>query len=135
MFGERKAEASRFDSHLQMLVSCISQLVSRQNLLPQVTEQIMRPRFEHLEIEFKQMLDAFAECFREGDCSREFPTVDGALTAMDHAAQQIRDRNLLGKLSPEAALRVLDLVDGENSRKGNLRTLHRRLMDASAANW
>jgi hypothetical protein len=96
---------------LQMLVSCISQLGSRQNLLPQVTEQIMRPRFEHLEIEFKQMLDAFEECFREGDCSREFPTVDGALTAMDHAAQQIRDRNLLGKLSPEASLRVLDLVD------------------------
>lgn len=96
---------------LQMLVSCISQLGSRQNLLPQVTEQIMRPRFEHLEIEFKQMLDAFGECFREGDCSREFPTVEGALTAMDHAAQQIRDRNLLGKLSPEASLRVLDLVD------------------------
>jgi hypothetical protein len=44
---------------LQMLVSRISQLVSRRNLLPQVTEQIMRPRFEHLEIEFKQMLDAF----------------------------------------------------------------------------
>jgi uncharacterized membrane protein YccC len=96
---------------LQMLVSRINQLVSRQNLLPQVTEQIMRPRFEHLEIEFKQMLDVFEECFREGDCSREFPTVDGALTAMDHAAQQIRDRNLLGKLSPEASLRVLDLVD------------------------
>ena len=57
------------------------------------------------------MLDAFAECFREGDCSREFPTVDGALTEMDHAVQQIRDRNLLGKLSPEASLCVLDLVD------------------------
>jgi hypothetical protein len=63
-------------------------------------------------------LDAFGECFREGDCSREFPTVDGALTAMDHAAQQIRNRNLLGKLSPEASLRVLDLVD-------RYRTAHR----------
>jgi hypothetical protein len=56
-------------------------------------------------------LDAFAECFGEGDCSREFPTVDGALTEMDHAVQQIRDRNLLGNLPPEASLRVLDLVD------------------------
>ncbi len=44
------------------------------------------------------MLDAFAECFREGDCSRELPTVDGALTEMDDAVQQIRDRNLLGNL-------------------------------------
>ena len=106
---------------LQMLVSCISQLISRRhvlhslgeggNLPPEITEQILRPHFEQLAIEFKQMLDAFAECFREGDCSREFPTVDGALTEMDHAVQQIRDRNLLGKLSPEASLCVLDLVD------------------------
>ena len=96
---------------LQMLVSCISQLISRRNLLPEITEQILRPQFEHLEIAFKQMLDAFAECFREGDCSREFPTVNGALTEMDHAVQQIRDRSLSGKLPPEAALCVLDLVD------------------------
>ena len=71
----------------------------------------MRPRFEHLEIEFTQMLDACAECFREGNCSREFPAVDGALTKIGHAVQQIRDRDLLGNLSPETSLRVLDLVD------------------------
>jgi uncharacterized membrane protein YccC len=106
---------------LQMQVSRIGQLVSDRsvprslgeggNLLPQVTEQIMIPKFEHLEIEFMQMLDAFAECFRDGDCSREFPTVDGALTEMDHAVQQIRDRNLLGTLPAEASLCVLELVD------------------------
>jgi hypothetical protein len=71
----------------------------------------MRPQFKLLEIEFMRMLDAFAECFREGDCSREFPTVAEALTEMDQAVQQIRDRNLLGNLPPEASLRVLDLVD------------------------
>jgi uncharacterized membrane protein YccC len=96
---------------IQMLVSRIGQLVSRQNLLPQVTEQIMTRKFEHLEIEFMQMLDAFAECFRDGDCSRKFPTVDGALTEMDHAVQQVRDRNLLGTLPAEASLCVLDLID------------------------
>ena len=126
---------------LQMLVNRISQLVRRSsalrpmtiprnsegglvslrpvlrslgeggNLLPQVAEQIMRPQFKLLEIEFMRMLDAFAECFREGDCSREFPTVAEALTEMDQAVQQIRDRNLLGNLPPEASLRVLDLVD------------------------
>ncbi|SRR6266566_6296804 len=34
-----------------------------------------------------------------------------ALTEMDHAVQQIRDRNLLASLPLEASLRVLDLVD------------------------
>ena len=41
---------------------------------------------------------------RVSDCRR-------GLTEMDHAVQQIRDRNLLGNLPPEASLRVLDLVD------------------------
>ena len=106
---------------LQMLGSRINHLGSPRpvlrspdeggNLLPEVAEQIMRPQFEHLEIEIIRVLDAFAECFREGDCSREFPTIDGALAEMDHAIQQIRDRNLLGDLPTEASLRVLDLVD------------------------
>jgi hypothetical protein len=30
---------------------------------------------------------------------------------MDHVVQQIRDRNLLGELPPEASLRLLDVVD------------------------
>jgi uncharacterized membrane protein YccC len=86
-------------------------LVSRRKLLPEITEEIMTPQFERLEIEFTQMLDAFADCFRQGNCRRELPAVSGALAEMDHAVQQIRDRNLLGDLPPEASLRVLDLVD------------------------
>jgi hypothetical protein len=96
---------------LQTLISRISQLVSRRNLLPEITEQILTPQFERLEIEFKQMLDAFTGCSREGDCSREFPTVHGALTEMDRAVQQIRDRNLLADLPAEVSLRFLDVVD------------------------
>ena len=106
---------------LEISVRRISQLGSRRpvlgspgeggNLLPEVAEQIMKPQFEHLEVEIMRMLDAFAECFLEGDCSREFPTVDRALTEMDHAFQQMRDRNLLGNLPTDASLRVLDLVD------------------------
>ena len=104
-----------------MLVSCISQLISRRNLLPEITEQILRPQFEHLEIAFKQMLDAFAECFREGDCSREFPTVNGALTEMNHAVQQIRDRSLSGKLPPEAAGRELSSAKIIGKKRVHLR--------------
>jgi hypothetical protein len=79
--------------------------------LPEIAEQVLKLQFERLEIEFKQMLDAFAECFRQGDCRLQLPTVRGALTEMDHAIQLIRDRNLLAGLSFEAPLRVLDLVD------------------------
>jgi uncharacterized membrane protein YccC len=96
---------------LQTLTIRISQLVSRRNLSPEITEQILTPQFERLEIEFKQMLDAFAKCFREGDRAREFPTLQGALSEMDHATQQIRDRNLLEKLPYERSLRLLDLLD------------------------
>jgi hypothetical protein len=115
---------------LQMLVSRIGQLVSGQPVLrsldeggsvsPQVTEQIITPKCEYLEIEFMQILDAFAECFRDGDCRREFPTVDGALTEMDHAVQQIRDRNLLGTLPPEASLCALELADRYHAIAGGL---------------
>ena len=73
--------------------------------MPEIIEQILKPQFECLEIEFKQMLDAFAECFRQGDCGRQLPTVRGALTEMDDALQQIRDRNMLAGLTFEAPLR------------------------------
>ncbi|MEY2604349.1 MAG: hypothetical protein QOH31_2140 [Verrucomicrobiota bacterium] len=96
---------------LQTLLSRISQLVYRRNLLPEVIGQILRLQFERLEIEFNQMLDAFAGCFREGDCSRELPSLRGALTEMDRAMQNSRDRNLLEHLPREASLRILDFVD------------------------
>lgn len=96
---------------LQTLISRVSQSISRRDLLPEVTEQILRPQFERLEIEFKQMLDAYAECFRKGDSSRKFPSVRGALTEMDRATQESRDRNLLEHLPLEASLGILDFVD------------------------
>jgi hypothetical protein len=56
------------------------------------------------------MLDAMAECFRRGDCRREFPNVRGALAEMDQAVEQIRQSGTLaGQL--EASVRMLDLVD------------------------
>jgi uncharacterized membrane protein YccC len=110
----------------QTLVNRVSQLVYRRlvvrrlgengsdgrgDLLTETIERVLRPRFERLEMEFKQVLDAFATCFRKGDSAREFPTLRGALNEMDHATQQIRDRSLLGNLPYETSLRLLDLLD------------------------
>jgi uncharacterized membrane protein YccC len=121
---EERAKLATLVRGLQTLISRLSQLVCRRlvhrsqatpveagNLLPESIEQIVSPQFERLEIEFKQMLSAFAACFGDGDCRREMPTVRGALREMDEAVQRIRDRNLLGSLPPEASLRFLDLVD------------------------
>jgi hypothetical protein len=79
--------------------------------LPEITEPILKAQSERLDIEFKRMLDAFAGCFRQGDCRFQLPTVRGALTGMDDAIEEIRDRNLLAGLPFEAPLRVLDLVE------------------------
>src|SRR6266436_7490958 len=108
---EERAKLVALVRALQTLITQISQLLSRRDRLPEITEQILNPQFERLEIEFKQMLDAFAECFRQGDCRFQLPTVRGALSEMDDAIQQIRDRKMLADLPLEAPLRVLELVE------------------------
>lgn len=106
---------------LQTLDSRVSRVVYRrlflhslgedENLLTDTTKRLLSQQSERLEIEFKQVLDASATWFREGDSAREFPTLRGALSEMDHAMQQIRDRSLLGSLPYETSLRLLDLLD------------------------
>jgi uncharacterized membrane protein YccC len=108
---EEKARLTALVHALQTLIARITQLVSHRNILPETTGAILRLQFERLEVEFKQMLDAFAECFRQGDCRRQFPTVRGALAGMDDAIQQIRDRNIFGGLPLEEPLRVLNQAE------------------------
>ncbi|MBV8414891.1 MAG: hypothetical protein JO251_06730 [Verrucomicrobia bacterium] len=105
---------------LETLVIRISMLVSRRQFLREISEPGLRLQCECLDVEFKQVLAAFAECFRQGDCQREIPTVQGALSEMDHAVQEIRDRNLLGNLPPEVSLRCLDIVDRYHATAGAL---------------
>jgi len=65
---EERAKLVALVRALQTLITRISHLLSRRDMLPEITEQILKPQSERLEIEFKQMLDAFAECFHQGDC-------------------------------------------------------------------
>ena len=108
---EEKARVAALVRALQALVTRIADLVSHRNLLPEVTESLLRPQFERLEIEFKQMLDGFTECFRQGDCRRDLPTVRGALAELDRALEQVRESRILANQSLEAPLRVLDLAN------------------------
>jgi len=96
---------------LQALVTQVTDLISRRHDLPEIAEPILRPQLEVLETEFKQTLDAFAECFRQGDCRRALPSVPGALAGMDQAVEQIRQSPILAGQNLEADVRMLDLVD------------------------
>ena len=61
---EERAKLVALVRALQTLITRISQLLSRRDMLPEITVQMLKPQFERLEIAFKQMLDAFAEFFR-----------------------------------------------------------------------
>jgi len=86
-------------------------LISRRYILPEIAEAIVGPRFKRLQLEFKQMLDAFAECLRQGDCRRELPSLRCALGEMDGALESIRQSDILDGSNLEAPERVLELLD------------------------
>ena len=70
-------------------------LVSGRQTLPESGQAVLRPRFEWLEAEFQQMLDAFAECFRRGDCRREIPSLNGALSEIEAPTESIPESESL----------------------------------------
>jgi uncharacterized membrane protein YccC len=108
---EEKARVTALVRALQATATRITELVPHRNILPEITEAILRPQFERLEVEFKQMLDAFTECFRQGDCQRELPSIRGALAEMDQTVEQIRDSRILADQRLEVPLQMLDLAD------------------------
>jgi uncharacterized membrane protein YccC len=95
---------------LQAMVPRIGHLVTYRKNLPQAAEPLLRPRLERLEIEFHQMLDTFSECFRQGNCQREVPTLQGAVNAVDEVVQDIRQSGILNVHKVTEPLRMLDLV-------------------------
>jgi uncharacterized membrane protein YccC len=108
---KEKARVSALVRALQTLVTRTIVLVSRRHILPEITEAIVRPQLERLEAEFKQMLDAFAKCFRKGDCRLELPGVANAFGELDRALEGIRQSEILKGQPLEAPVRMLELVD------------------------
>jgi len=98
---------------LQALVPQVGHLVSYRKNLPPAAEPLLRPELGRLENEFHQMLNAFAEAFRQGDCRHELlPGLNDALSEMEEAAQRIRKSEMLKRHCLEASfVHVLELVD------------------------
>jgi hypothetical protein len=108
--ANEKAGLSALLRQLQATAPRVAHLVSYRKNLPEAAETLLRPRLESLETEFHQMLDAFSACFRFGDCRREFPTLHGAVNAMDEVVRDIRQSGILNVHKVTEPLRMLDLV-------------------------
>jgi uncharacterized membrane protein YccC len=110
---QEKARLGALTRALQTLSTRTVVLVSRRHTLPETAQTVLRPRFERLEVEFKQMLDAFAGCLRQGDCRHELlPGLNDALSEMEEAAQRIRKSEMLKRHCLEASfVHLLELVD------------------------
>ena len=79
--------------------------------MPEIAQAILRPRFERLEVEFKQMLDAFAKCLRQGDCRRELPSLNPPLGEMEGAFESVHQREIFKGEQLESPVHVLELMD------------------------
>jgi uncharacterized membrane protein YccC len=108
--ANEKAGLSALLRQLQAMAPRVGHLVSYRKNLPEAAEPLLRPRLESLETEFHQMLDTFSACFRLGDCRREFPTLHGAVNAMDEVVRDIRQSGILNVHKVTEPLRMLDLV-------------------------
>jgi uncharacterized membrane protein YccC len=109
---QEKARLGALIGALQTLSTRILVLVSRRHTLPGIAQAVLRPRFERLELEFKQVLDAFAECLRQGDCRHVLPSLNGAFSETEEAAEHVRTSEMLKRYCLEASfVRVLEVVD------------------------
>ncbi len=102
---------------IELLIRALSGLAARRTALarrrfelPAKLEALVHPELDQLEIEFGQMTDAFADCFRKGDCRREFPTVRGALDGLRLRADQIRRERILATESLDAPIQLLEVI-------------------------
>ena len=110
--GEERTRLAALVRALQTLVTRIGQLVARREISQDMAEPGLRLQFECLEVKFKQVLEAFGECFRQGDGRRPLPALQGALAGLDQAVQAVRDRRrAAGRLPAEPPWRPLELVD------------------------
>ena len=109
---EERARLAALVRGLQVLVTRMSQLVSRRALWREMVEPRLRLEFDCLDVEFEQVLEAFGACFRQGDGRRPLPALQGALAGLDQAVQAVRDRHrVAGQITAEAPWQPLELVD------------------------
>jgi uncharacterized membrane protein YccC len=108
--GEEQRQFELLIRALSGLAARRAALARRRCELPAKLEALVQLELDRLEIELGQMTDAFADCFRKGDCRREFPTVRGALDGLRLRADQIRRERILATESLDAPIQLLEII-------------------------
>jgi len=108
--GEQQRQFELLIRALSSLAAQRTALARRRFELPAKLDALVHSELELLEIEFDQMTDAFADCFRKGDCRREFPTVRGALEGLRQRAEQVRRERILASESLDAPIELLEVI-------------------------
>ena len=101
----------------ELLIRALSSLTERRTALargrfelPAKLESLVHSQLDQLEIEFIQTTDAFADCFRKGDCRCQFPTVRNAFERLRFRADQIHQERILATESLDAPIQLLEVV-------------------------
>jgi uncharacterized membrane protein YccC len=108
--GEQQRQFELLIRAFSSLVTQLTALARRRLQLPAKLDALVHSELEQLEIEIGQTTDAFADCFRKGDCRREFPTVRGALEGLRQRTAQVRGDRILAAESLDAPIQLLDVV-------------------------
>jgi p-hydroxybenzoic acid efflux pump subunit AaeB len=111
--GFTKEQQRQFELLIRALSSFAARrtsLARRLVELPAKLDALVHSELERLEAEFGQLTDAFSDCFREGDCRREFPTVRSALDALRQRTDQIRREHILESESLDAPIQLLEVI-------------------------
>ena len=108
--GEQQRQFELLIRALSSLAAQRTALARRRLDIPTKLDALVHSELEQLEVEFGQMTDAFADCFRKGDCRREFPTVRGALEGLRQRAEQIRREHILASESLDAPIQLLEVI-------------------------
>jgi uncharacterized membrane protein YccC len=108
--GEQQRQFELLIRALSSLATQLMALARRRFELPAKLDALVHSELEQLEIEFGQVTDSFADCFRKGDCRREFPTVRGALEGLRQRAEQIRRERILASESLDAPIQLLEVI-------------------------
>ena len=108
--GEQQRQFELLLRALSSFAAHRTALARRRIELPAKLDALVHSELERLEIEFDQMTDAFADCFRKGECRREFPTVRGALEGLRQRTEQIRRERILDSESLDAPIQLLEVI-------------------------
>jgi hypothetical protein len=113
--GEELAKITRLIEAAQRLVTGILALTSDLHVLQHPFHEALQPEVERLRVEFSAMLDAFVDCFRNGDTRRDFPVLSDSMAKLAETMRTLRESGAVAKEDLSDMFRSLEIVNRHRS--------------------